>query len=225
MRQATGMHVDDVVQLTAGASFERVVSAAVCVAEQFAAASASLALAIAPLKSLVVGSSRRIATEVRDALAKRGLPIILASSSADLGVDCGGGQQRAAAAQHIRFQKASVRCQRVGVLTREDPTASKLFLTGVLPQATYGMMDQGICPTSRAKLRTMAVKCISPGGYRACPTTAISLHLPRALNPCVAIPVATVQAWLLIWSAASSEDKAEFTLAWRRLRDEAAATR
>ena len=87
----------------------------------------------------------------------------------------------------------------------------------------YGAIGQGMCPTRRRQVRTMAVKCLCPGGFRACPVTAISLHLPRALNPCVSAPVATVQAWMLIWTGASQDDKQEIRSAWRVKRDELTA--
>ena len=103
-QHVTGMHVDDVVQVSISSHPQRVVSTAVAAAKQFAAAASALALTVAPVKSIIVASSRRLATEVRDALSKHGLPIHIATSTADLGVDsgCGGSKAKQSRATQSR---------------------------------------------------------------------------------------------------------------------------
>ena len=94
-------------------------------------------------------------------------------------------------------------------------TASKLYSTGVKPQATYGQSCIGLATNQLRALQRAALKVAGTIGIRPCSTTLI--HLRLGIMPAVQLQCDQIKLWLNLWQKAGN--RPELMSAWRSVRD------
>ena len=188
--------VDDVNQRSEGSEQEvadAIVDAGCALAEGIQA----LNLVVAD-KSRVIASKWSLAKSIAARFAKLKVPILAASTAADLGIDRGSGVAAAKPTGSKRFRRSMVKAAVFAKFSRgarRSRTGRKLFNSGVVPQAAHHAKVHGMPPTQVAKVRTAAGAVLNNASRGRCLTTRLALEYKDS-DPGIAIPMALIDAWI-----------------------------
>ena len=216
--KAVGSHVDDVTQLFTGANKWAVKRDAEEQGIGFAQALQKAGFTIS-VKSVVVSSCWETAKSLVRTFQSNGIPMKAVGSAEDIGVTATGGCKRIVKENRQRLNKGIKRAGRVRVLTKFNAKAKVLYKTGVKPQQLYGIHSMGAAPSQRRTARRAAVMCGGCVGWRPCYTTALRQQCGAEGDPGVELPVQQVSHWLDLWWEATVEEKEDYKISWRILRD------
>ena len=100
-------------------------------------------------------------------------------------------------------------------LMRLDPSARKLYRSGVRPQGHHNHVVLGAPPSQRQTARRIAGRCVGRAGYLPCRTTSLAFLLGN--DPGFFLPTKQIKAWRATWRVMPSAFKADTRKAWRRL--------
>ena len=212
-----GQHVDDITQTLEHATPAGARDLAVEAGRAFCISAMAKGYTIAD-KSVVVSNRPGVAQAIAAELAHFGLHIEPATVTEDLGHTTSAGGARSMKFVKQRFSKAQARAGRVQRLAQQSKKASKLFATGVLPQATFGHAILGLAPHLRRRVRAMAAKCRGAAGVHPCSATLLQWRGGPTQDPMVELCVDQVGLWLQLWEQASMEERLGIIVAWRTAR-------
>ena len=211
----THVHVDDVHQLVIADSEDAAVRRARREGLRIATGFVRSGLTVSP-KSVVTASTKRLANLVATSLGRAGQPVASVAQAEDLGVPTASGARRAVGAFRKRLQRGIRRSIRVRQLARKNPKASKLYVTGVRPQQSYGAPIHGVAPRQLHAMRRAAALCASPAGAQPCITTMLAWRLGPRRDPAAAVPLEQVSMWMRLWARSSEDQRCQLRTAWAR---------
>ena len=208
-------HVDDVSQVVVGDSEGNVISR--CLSEGLRVAEGFIksALTISP-KSVVTASTHKLAQGIAAALSKAGQPIQAVEVAEDLGIATTCGARRAMGAFAKRLARGRARAERVRILARANPKASRLYSTGVCPQQKYGACIAGAAPSQIKSMRRTAAMTVATAGVQPCTSTLLCWRLGAHMDPAIALPLEEIRLWMGLWARTSTSQRAELRMAWAR---------
>ena len=210
----SSVHVDDVAQEACGTEDEvrsQLVEAGTIFVEIMLRQGQTMSS-----KSVVVSTSRQVSTAVvKYFLQNFGLKLNAAKSSDHLGVLRTNGYTTSFSTVRKRFGRAKKRNARVKWLVKKDRRASKLFSSGVAPQACYGTASTGLSLALQKQLDSMCLCSLGYQGYQPCRTSAVFGRL--GYLPSVETLLKTTRSFINAWKTLSESERAETTRAWRAL--------
>jgi hypothetical protein len=147
-------------------------------------------------ETTIVASNNTIAKQVQAKYRMHGITAAVAHHSKDLGVATTAGSQRCAAIVARRFATARRRTQKIQILAKAVPKASRLYNTGAMPQALYGYEAFGLPNTALKAMTALAhqVTCRN-GGYGRCDVIDIALTVGLKYHPFVHCQFMQVKQW------------------------------
>jgi hypothetical protein len=164
-------------------------------------------------KSVVAGSSPRVARAVHSALARLRLNFRLAAGEVkDLGVGQAGGTRRRTRLWKARLSNA---CKRGGRALRLKFTgaAPKLIATGAIPTAAYGAAA-GVAPKHLHRLRSLAARAVAGTTTASCKTTSLALSGRLAADPGNRLRAEALVLWIKVIRKVPTERLLALGKAW-----------
>ncbi|CAK0833205.1 unnamed protein product, partial [Prorocentrum cordatum] len=128
-------------------------------------------------KSLLLGSSTKLAKMSAKRLRARGDPVKPASQGVDLGLDVAAGRRTVCAKSFSRRLKSQRRAGRIKRLRRTAALGREarcLWATGAFPQAVYGHQVHGAPPSALLALRRQAAAAVAGGQGVRCLTSTLA---------------------------------------------------
>jgi ribonuclease HI len=196
-----GTFVDDIVLDLQGS--QRSVSAGMasaveCVVELIEAAKLTVSS-----KSVVVGSTMAIATDVVRRLAANGITMVKARAAKDLGVGSTAGRRRTAAVLKARRGKAVGKAARAKVISKLVKSKGqlrgrRLWTQSVEPTMLYGATVAGLGQRSLQGVRTLAVNALGCSTSQQCVTSTLALSIGCYMDPAVKVKVSIIYQWMEI---------------------------
>ena len=167
-------------------------------------------------KSAATCDDTSLSRDLNRRFGRKGLSLLVSSQVRDLGVANTAGRVRRVSLLKERLAKAGKRTKRVRTLIGINGRATKLFKTGVRPQAMWGS-PMGISPAMMTKFRSQASVCSGIKAKGKCATTAIFLGLGEDADPKLHYPCMVVKGWIELWGSTSPTERAELSRVWIKL--------
>jgi hypothetical protein len=147
-------------------------------------------------KTTIIASNKSLGKDVQRKYGNHAVQAKVATVAKDLGVATTAGVRRTSTVQMQRIQSARNRCQRIQILARKVPRASRLYNTGAMPQALYGYEAFGCPPSILSAITAMAhqTTCRN-GGYGRCDTIDIALSIGIKYHPFVHCKMQQIRQW------------------------------
>ena len=183
-----GQIVDDVVFGATRETSKELVTTMVDMARTFVKKVNILKLPFSRGKAKLVCSKMADARAIEAALRSQGYDIFQAALKVrDVGVDFGGGRRRATAVRNIRFEKAHRRLGRTARLAKVNFKASKLAITGAMPQAFFGASAYGLPMAVLWRMRSQVARASGLGGVLLVPPPKLHSPLDPTMTPLTCI--------------------------------------
>jgi hypothetical protein len=144
-------------------------------------------------KSVMIRKECEVTRKARRGVARAGIQMKLESDGKDLGLDAVAGASRSTKVFSASVRKAKVRSQRIGVLSKFNKEAKKLYRTGAQPQGSWGHQSVGCAANVIQAFRAMANNSIGHTMNGRCTTTALAIEFPSYPDPAVSLRIEPIK--------------------------------
>ena len=126
-------------------------------------------------KSVILSTCPKLAKTLQARLPEFGVSVRIDRSGEALGVGLKANGTRECSTRKKHLAKTRKRVQRIAWLRKHTKKATKLFVSGALPQADYAASHYGMSPPERASIDRLAARCVGKTGLQPCPTTLVNI--------------------------------------------------